>query len=277
MPELPEVETIARDLRGRLPGCVIERVWLSGKPLRLARPVDRRRIERAALGARIDAVRRRGKYLILDLSSGHALLIHLGMSGRLALERSAAPRQPHTHCVLALAGGHDLRFVDPRRFGLLTAYPGAALASSPELRALGPDPLTSEFTPAVLLAALRDTRGADVKTFLVDQRRVAGVGNIYASEALFLARIHPRRPAHSVSAARATRLHAAVREVLESAVQNRGTTLRDYVGPYGWEGENQEKLRVYMREGEPCPRCRARVRRLTQQARSTFYCPRCQR
>src|SRR5262245_54227955 len=159
VPELPEVETIARDLRRHLPGRTVRKVELSGLPLRMARPVDRRRLERAAVGARVDAIRRHGKYLIVDLSSGHALLVHLGMSGRLALEAASAPRARHTHAVFALDGGEELRFVDPRRFGFLAAYPSAALGDSPELRLLGPDPLEPAFTPDVLRAALRATKG----------------------------------------------------------------------------------------------------------------------
>ena len=277
MPELPEVETIARDLRTRLPGRTIHGVELSSLPLRMARPVDRRRLTRAAVGARVEAVRRRGKYLILDLSSAHALLVHLGMSGRLALEADGTERAAHTHAVFVLDHDEELRFVDPRRFGLIAAYPAAALAGSPELRVLGPDPLEAAFTPALLRNALGATKGADIKAFLLDQRRIAGVGNIYASEALFVAGIHPRRRAAGLTFARATRLHAAVRQVLLGAVENRGTTFRDYVGPYGWRGQNQFKLHVYMREGETCHRCGAPIRRITQQARSTFYCGRCQK
>ena len=277
MPELPEVETVARGLRERLVGRAIAGAWLSGKPLRMLVPIDRAALVRATRDARVIAIRRRGKYLLMDLSTGATLLWHLGMSGQLAMASAATPRPAHTHVALALDRAEELRFRDPRRFGWLAIYPQAEVAGSAELRALGPDPLDGSFTPEVLMAALRDTRGCNIKAFLLDQRRIAGVGNIYASEALFVAGIHPRRKAANLTAARAARLHHAIVEVLETAVRNRGTSFRDYVDAEGWLGENQNHLRVFMRAGEPCPRCGARLRKLTQQARSTFYCPQCQR
>ena len=275
MPELPEVETVARGLRERVVGRTIERVWLSGKPLRMLTPIDKKGLERT-IGARIAAVRRRGKYLLMDLASDTTLLWHLGMSGQLSVMAKATPRADHTHVALGLDSGEELRFRDPRRFGWLAIYPRQAVATSAELRALGPDPLDGSFTPDILAAALGATRGCDIKAFLLDQRRVAGVGNIYASEALFVAGIHPRRRASAVRK-RAAALHAAIVEVLATAVKNRGTSFRDYVDAEGWLGENQNHLRVFMRAGEPCPRCGARLRKLTQQARSTFFCPQCQR
>jgi formamidopyrimidine-DNA glycosylase len=277
VPELPEVETVARGLRERLIGRAIAGAWLSGKPLRMLVPIDRAALVRAVRNARVTAVRRRGKYLLMDLSTEATLLWHLGMSGQLALAAAATPRPAHTHVALALDRAEELRFRDPRRFGWLAIYPQAEVAGSAELRALGPDPLDGSFTREVLAAALRATRGANIKAFLLDQRRIAGVGNIYASEALFVAGIHPRRKAASLTVARAARLHDAIVEVLETAVKNRGTSFRDYVDAEGWLGENQNHLRVFMRAGQPCPRCGARLRRLTQQARSTFYCPQCQR
>jgi formamidopyrimidine-DNA glycosylase len=277
VPELPEVETVARGLRERLVGRAIAGAWLSGKPLRMLVPIDRAALVRATRDARVIAIRRRGKYLLMDLSTGATLLWHLGMSGQLAMAPAATPRPAHTHVALALDRAEELRFRDPRRFGWLAIYPQAEVAGSAELRALGPDPLDGSFTPEVLMAALRDTRGCNIKAFLLDQRRIAGVGNIYASEALFVAGIHPRRKAANLTAARAARLHHAIVEVLETAVRNRGTSFRDYVDAEGWLGENQNHLRVFMRVGEPCPRCGARLRKLTQQARSTFYCPQCQR
>lgn len=274
VPELPEVETVARSLR-RLVGRTVARVETSGLPLRA--PVDRRRLRRACEGARVEAVRRVGKYLLLELSRGDVLLAHLGMSGRLLLARDGAPRAAHTHAVFTLDGGGELRFVDPRRFGVLVAYRRDALGKSRELAALGPDPLTGEFTVEALAGSLAASRGVAVKGFLLDQRRVAGLGNIYVSEALFVAGISPRRRADSIGAARAARLHAAIREVLEAAVARRGTSFRDYVDADGAGGENQAHLSVYGRAGEPCHRCKEPIRRLVQAARSTFYCPRCQR
>jgi formamidopyrimidine-DNA glycosylase len=277
MPELPEVETIARDLRRLLVGRHVRNVAISGKPLRMCRPVDGGELERAAKGARVEQVTRRAKYLILRMSSEYVLLVHLGMSGRLAVEPAASPRPRHTHVSLSLDREEELRFVDPRRFGSFLAYPASALEDSDELSVLGPDPLDASFTASALLASLRATHGCDIKAFLLDQRRVAGIGNIYASEALFLAGIHPRARANRLGAARAARLHEAIQKVLAAAIANRGTSFRDYVDAAGERGDNQRQLQVFQRTGQPCPVCGNRLKRLTQQGRSTFYCPRCQR
>jgi formamidopyrimidine-DNA glycosylase len=190
--------------------------------------------------------------------------------------RDGAARPAHTHAVFALEGGGELRYVDARRFGVLAAYRRDAVLRSRELAGLGPDPLTDDFTAGGLAGALAESRVA-VKLFLLDQKRVAGLGNIYVSEALFRAGISPRRRADRIGAARAVELHAAVRAVLEEAVARRGTSFRDYVDADGESGDNQAFLAVYGREGAPCPRCGGAIRRVVQGARSTFYCPRCQR
>jgi formamidopyrimidine-DNA glycosylase len=226
---------------------------------------------------RVCGIARLGKYLLIDFSTGRVLLAHLGMSGRIVIVPRSTAREPHTHAVLRLDSGDDLRYVDPRRFGALAVYPRGAVRASDELRALGPDPLGGGFTPAYLAGALAATRGVAVKSFLLDQRRIAGLGNIYASEVLWVARIAPRRRANQVRGDEVARLHRAVVDVLSAAVARRGTTLRDYVDAGGEGGENQEFLAVYDRAGEPCGECGARVRRIVQGARSTFYCPRCQR
>jgi formamidopyrimidine-DNA glycosylase len=277
MPELPEVETIARGLRTRLPGRSVVAVFTSDKPLRMLQPVDRARLLRAVGDASFAAVERWGKYLLLELSSGWSLLVHLGMTGQLGLAARGEPRAPHTHVVLTLADGEELRFRDPRRFGWIASYPRAELATCAELASLGPDPLADAFSPAALAEALRATRGCSLKAFLLDQRRLAGVGNIYASEALFRAGLHPAMPAHRLGPARAARLFAALRQVLTAAVENRGTSFRDYRDAGGARGENQFHLQVFMRDGQRCLRCGGTIRRITQQARSTFYCPGCQR
>jgi formamidopyrimidine-DNA glycosylase len=277
VPELPEVETVARDLRERLRGRRVTRLECSGLPLRMNKPVPRQRIERAAVGASVRDVWRRAKYIIVAFSSNQALLVHLGMSGRFEVLPVSEPRRPHTHLVFTFGGGEELRFTDPRRFGMVTAYPLGSLDASEELRDLGPDPLdAAAFTPESLADSLKGTQGANIKAFLLDQRRVAGIGNIYACEALYRAGIDPRARARTISRGRATRLHAAIRDVLEQAVQKRGTSFRDYVDSWGRAGENQLALRVFQREGEPCPTCSTPVRRIVQQARSTFFCPRCQ-
>jgi formamidopyrimidine-DNA glycosylase len=205
------------------------------------------------------------------------LLAHLGMSGRFLFADDGAPRPRHTHAVFALEGGGELRYVDARRFGVLRAYRVDEIARAPELAALGPDPLSPAFTVEELARALAASRGVAVKNLLLDQKRVAGLGNIYASEVLFQARISPRRRADRVRGARVAELHQAIRTVLVASVERRGTTFRDYVDADGEGGDNQAHLAVYGRAGEPCVRCGAAVRRLVQGARSTFYCPRCQK
>jgi formamidopyrimidine-DNA glycosylase len=274
MPELPEVETVARSLRPHLVGRRVLGVETSGLPLR--RAVDAEALRAATKGARFDAVERRAKYLLLGLSRGHVVVAHLGMTGRFIVAPQATPRPQHTHVVFRLDGEEELRYVDARRFGVLGVVPRARLDESPELAAVGVDPLTEAFTAAWLTAELAGSR-RDVKQFLLDQGRVAGLGNIYVSEALHVAGISPRRRADQVGPLRAGRLHAAIRNVLVAAVERRGTTLRDYVDADGELGDNQNHLAVYGREGEPCRRCGGRVKRLVQGARSTFYCPGCQR
>ncbi len=289
MPELPEVETLVRSLRGHLVGQVLGQMWWSGLPLRLARPPDLSGIRRVTVGGRVAAVRRRGKYLLIDLTEGSGrsrgptersgrsaarggLVVHLGMSGRLQVVPADAPRAPHTHFVWKVGTARELRFVDPRRFGWVAA--ARDLDGVPELAALGPDPLT-ELDAGRLALALAGSRSA-IKTFLLDQRRVAGLGNIYVCEALFRARVSPGTPARRART-RARELNEAIRAALELGIANRGTTLRDYVDADGAPGDNAAALLVYGREGKPCRVCQAPIRRRVDAARSTFYCPRCQR
>ena len=273
MPELPEVEMVVRTLRPRLVGERITAVETSGLPLR--RPVDRRRLERAAVGARVDGVRRVGKYWLIELSNAHVLVGHLGMSGRLLFADAAAPRPPHTHVVFRLRRGLELRYVDPRRFGVLRAYAAAEAAGSPELAVLGVDPLDAAFTAGWLAEALAGSR-RDIKAFLMDQSRVAGLGNIYVCEALFRAGIAPTRRSDRL-VRRAAALHEAIVAVLAEGIANRGTSFSDYVDAEGQAGGNQRALWVYGRENEACRRCGAPVRRFVQAGRSTFFCRRCQK
>lgn len=274
MPELPEVETIARDLAATVAGRRVRALATSGLPLRLGRAIDLAGMRRIALGRRILRIRRRGKYLLLDLEGrgGPGLLVHLGMSGRLTVARTRDPLPPHTHVRVDLGRSEELRFVDPRRFGWWA--PGQPVDALPELAELGPDPL-AELTAPELAHRMASSR-APIKAFLLDQRRVAGLGNIYVCEALHRAGIDPRTPAGR-AARRATVLFDAIRHALESGIRNRGTTLRDYVDGRGASGRNAAALRVYGREGEPCPICATAVRRRTDGGRSTFYCSSCQR
>jgi formamidopyrimidine-DNA glycosylase len=280
VPELPEVETIARDLAARIVGAQVTKVWGSGLPLRLARAVDLAGLRRVARSRRIAGVTRRAKYLLVEFERARdsagplrpGVLIHLGMSGRLLVEPATTPRPPHTHVAFAFGDGRELRFRDPRRFGWIAA--GAPVDGRPELATLGPDPL-SELDVTGLSARLRGVR-APIKAFLLDQTRVAGLGNIYVCEALHRAGIHPATPAGRARG-RAGPLLAAIRETLEIGIQNRGTTLRDYVDSFGTGGNNAGALLVYGREGRPCPSCGAAIRRRIDAARSTFFCARCQR
>jgi formamidopyrimidine-DNA glycosylase len=274
MPELPEVEMVVRTLRPRLVGQRITKVESSGLPLR--RPIELRALSRACVGARVEAVRRIGKYWLIDLSNDHVLLGHLGMTGRLLFAAARDPREPHTHAVLTLGRGVELRYVDPRRFGVLRTYTQAEAPRSPELSVLGMDPLEPGFTVDHLQAMLDDSR-RDLKAFLMDQGRIAGLGNIYVCEALFHAGLSPLRRANTVGRARGKKLHAAILQVLEAGIANRGTSFSDYVDADGNQGGNQHALWVYGREGEACRNCGARIKRLTQAGRSTFYCPKCQK
>ena len=279
MPELPEVETIVRGLAPLVQGRRIEAVWWSGKGLHLGRKVDLRGLRAVAIGRAIAGVRRRGKYILVDVDAdaqgrdaGAGIIIHLGMTGRLRVQPKAVARVPHTHVVLALAGGDELRFVDARRFGWVT--PGRPLAGDVALAALGPDPLIELDVPT-LAAGLAAAR-TPIKAFLLDQRRIAGLGNIYVAEALFRVGAHPATPARRL-AGRADELLAAVRAVLESGIARRGTTLRDYVDVDGERGDNAAALLVYGRQGEPCFQCGTPIRRRVDSGRATFFCPRCQR
>jgi formamidopyrimidine-DNA glycosylase len=272
MPELPEVETIVRGLRPALRGRKVTGVWTSGLGLHLARAVDARGLRRVAVGRTFVDVRRRGKYITLEVGGDAGVCIHLGMTGRLRVQAAETPRAPHTHVVLALDGGDELRFTDARRFGWVE--PGAPLAALSGLAALGPDPLT-ELDAEALARSLAESR-APIKAFLLDQHRVAGLGNIYVCEALFGVGVHPTTPAHRV-AKRAAALLAEIRETLEGGIARRGTTLRDYVDADGIAGDNAAALRVYGREGEPCFACKAPIRRRVDAGRSTFFCPTCQK
>jgi formamidopyrimidine-DNA glycosylase len=274
MPELPEVETIVRGLAPRLRGRRVESVWWSGERLHLRRKVDVAGLRAVAVGRAIARVRRLGKFILIDVDGDRdtGVLIHLGMTGRLRVEAADGARARHTHVAFRLAGGDELRFVDARRFGWVE--PGRPFAASAALARLGPDPLTA--LDAAGLAAALDGVRAPIKAFLMDQRRIAGLGNIYVAEALFRAGIHPAAPAGRTRK-RAGALLDGIRAALEGGIARRGTTLRDYVDADGRSGENASALLVYGRAGEACPRCGARIKRRVDAGRSTFFCPACQR
>lgn len=284
MPELPEVETIRR---GLLPLVIGRRVVeVTVRERRLRWPIAPAALRRLT-GARLLGVRRRSKYLLVDTDAGVTLLMHLGMSGRIWVSESARPARPHEHVVFKLDDGRDLRFADPRRFGMVDLVPDDRLDRHPRLRGLGPEPIGdaagggADGAMAEVLAERfwRATRRRKkpVKNFLMDTRAVAGVGNIYASESLHRAGIRPARAVGRMARADWGRLVAAVQAVLGEAIEAGGTTLRDFFNAEDEAGYFAVRLRVYDREGKGCPRCRAVVRRKVMAGRSTFYCPGCQR
>jgi formamidopyrimidine-DNA glycosylase len=275
MPELPEVETVRRGLALKMTGRRIVQAELRRPDLR--RPFPPALAARLD-GARIGALGRRGKYILIELDSDGLLLLHLGMSGRITAGREALPDALHDHVVLKLDDGTVVRFNDPRRFGLLDYVKRSEVAQHPLLAELGPEPLDAEFNGAYLAATLAG-KMTPIKSALLDQRIVAGLGNIYTCEALFRAGISPRRVAASIGRRRADRLVAGVRSVLTEAIEAGGSSLRDYVQADGELGYFQHHWAVYGHEGEPCPGCDCGgvVRRITQAGRSTFFCPKRQR
>jgi formamidopyrimidine-DNA glycosylase len=279
MPELPEVETVMRGLRERLEGRTIVRATAHRADLRWPLPKG---LQTRLTGARVTGFRRRGKYILMRLSDGDSVLLHLGMSGRMVLSplRPNLPT-PHEHLVLETDDGWRLGFVDPRRFGSVDLVPTHQEDAHKLLADLGPEPLDPPFSPARLSASLNGKR-TPVKAALLDQKVVAGLGNIYVCEALFRARLSPQRSAHTIPGTRAARLVPAIKDTLSEAIAAGGSSLRDYVQPDGELGYFQHAWKVYGREGEACERCPGRpacpgIRRITQSARSTFYCPRTQR
>jgi formamidopyrimidine-DNA glycosylase len=274
MPELPEVETIRRRLAPVLEGATIERAEIADP--RLTRPVDPALVADALRGERIEALDRRGKYLLWRLSSGRTLVVHLRMTGSLRhASDGELPEDAYRRATLALDTGAAVGYRDVRRFGTWELLDEGHLRPYLDAR-LGPEPLAGSFT-ASRLAALAAGRTTPVKAFLLDQRRIAGVGNIYADEALWRAQIHPLRPAGELSGDELGRLHRALRAVLRKGIERQGSTLRDYVTPDGDGGAMQHEFHVYGRFGEPCDRCGRPIERIVVGGRGTWFCPHCQR
>lgn len=283
MPELPEVETVRRGLAPVLEGRTILRAEVRRPDLR--RPFPPRMAERLT-GATVTGLRRRSKYLLADLSTGEVLLVHLGMSGRMLVSgavlgdfvHAGAAAAPHDHVVLEMAGGARVTFNDARRFGAMDLMAAEDEGRHPLLAHLGPEPLGNGFSEAWLAARLAGRR-MPVKAALLDQRVVAGLGNIYVAEALFRAGISPRRLAGNLGPKRIARLVSAIRDVLAEAIEAGGSSLRDYRQAGGELGYFQHAFRVYGREGRPCVTagCAGTVLRIVQAGRSSFFCPWCQR
>jgi formamidopyrimidine-DNA glycosylase len=279
MPELPEVETVMRGLRARLEGRRIVRAATHRLDLRWPLPLG---LARRLTGARVLGFRRRGKYILMRLDGGDSLLLHLGMSGRMLIERAGRNDVTlHEHLVLETDEGWRVGFVDPRRFGSVDLVPTEQEDTHRLLADLGPEPLDAAFSLASLPQSLAGKR-TPVKAALLDQKIVAGLGNIYVCEALFRAAISPQRSAHTIPGARATRLLPAIKDTLTEAIAAGGSSLRDYVQPDGELGYFQHAWKVYGHEAEPCERCPGKpicqgIKRIVQSGRSTFYCPRMQR
>jgi formamidopyrimidine-DNA glycosylase len=274
VPELPEVETVRRRLEPVLVGRRFDHVEISDP--RLTRPLDPLEVAAELTGERVQAVDRRGKYLIVRFDSGRALLIHLRMTGSLlhAAPGSTPEADPHRRAVVRLEDGSDVIYRDVRRFGTwLLAEPDEL---EPYLDArLGREPLAQAFTTKRLAETLHGRRGP-VKAVILDQRRLAGVGNIYADEALWRARIHPQRPAGELDDAELRALHRGIRAALNAGIARQGATLRDYRTPDGGSGRMQHEFKVYGREGEPCERCGHPIEKIRAAGRGTWFCPSCQ-
>jgi formamidopyrimidine-DNA glycosylase len=272
MPELPEVETVRRRLEPLLVGRRFDGVEILD--LRLTRPEDPLEVAAELVGERVEAVDRRGKYLLIRFESGRVLLVHLRMTGSLLHVAGAPEDDPHRRARIELDDGTELVYRDVRRFGTWSlAEPGE---TEPYLDArLGREPLAQAFTTKRLGEALAGRR-APVKAAILDQRRLAGVGNIYADEALWRARIHPQRPAGELDEGELRALHRGIRAALKAGIARQGATLRDYRTPDGGSGRMQHEFKVYGREGEPCERCGRPIEKTRAAGRGTWFCPNCQ-
>lgn len=283
MPELPEVETVRRGLTPAMEGQIIARAEVNRPDLRW--PFPERMAERLT-GCRVLRLRRRSKYILVDLDRGETLLVHLGMSGRMTVSgdplgqfvRTHPAAQKHDHVVFHMGNGARITFNDPRRFGAMDLLETRTAEQHKLLAVLGPEPLGNDFNETGLIAAFHG-RQSPVKSVLLDQKVVAGLGNIYVCEALYRASLSPRRKAANIAAARVGALVPIIRQVLSEAIDAGGSSLRDFRQADGELGYFQHSFDVYGREGQPCrsPGCSAKIRRITQSGRSSFYCAQCQR
>jgi formamidopyrimidine-DNA glycosylase len=273
VPELPEVETIRRHLAPRVEGRVLERLEILDP--RWCEPAPPRELEEAGAGRLVERVARRGKYLVWELEGDAHLVMHLRMTGNLLLAAKGDSAPPYVRVTFELSGGERVLFTDPRRFGTGVVLLGSEARDEYFAARLGVEPLDPDFTPAALRLLARGRR-APVKAFLLTQERIAGVGNIYADEALFRARIHPLRPVGTLKRPQIEALRDAVVESLQAGIDARGATIDDFRNPDGARGAFQDRFLVYGREGEPCPRCGRPIVKLRAAGRGTYVCERCQ-
>ncbi|HHY09115.1 MAG TPA: DNA-formamidopyrimidine glycosylase [Firmicutes bacterium] len=275
MPELPEVETVRRSLLPVILDKTITGVSVHYK--RILRDISVRDFQTILVNNRFLDLKRRGKYLLFTLTGDWVMVAHLRMTGRLIyVSNREIPQAEHTSAAFDFADGSALRFEDVRKFATLNLVPAVRLQEIGGLHTLGVEPLAKEFTPELLGVMLKKST-AQIKGWLLDQKRIAGLGNIYSDECLFLAGIHPQRPANSLSKQETAKLHEAIVHVLQDAIENQGTTLRDYRTGYGREGSFQNKLLVYGRKEEECPRCGTDLKYKKVVGRTSHYCPRCQK
>jgi len=275
MPELPEVETVVRSLEKNLAGLIITSVnILMPKIIRYPKPEN---FVEQLVGRQIQKkLGRRGKYILIHLSGGLTLVIHLRMTGRLVYCEKDYPVEKHTHVIFHLDNGKQLRFSDIRQFGRMQLVPSAGIEALAGIKDLGPEPLDENFTREYLKKELRRRR-TRIKPLLLDQEFIAGLGNIYADEALFRAKVHPERLAADLNAREVAALHKGIVEVISGGIEHRGTTFRDYVDGEGRSGSFQYHLKVYNREGLPCSRCGSPITRIKVAGRSSYFCPSCQK
>lgn len=274
MPELPEVETVKRSLEPIITGLIIEKAVVNMSKI-IKEPSAEGFISLIA-GKKITGMDRRGKYIIINLKGGYSLVIHLRMTGQLVYKDANQEIVKHTHVILSLSNGQELRYIDQRQFGRLYLLPSSSLQNISGIEFMGVEPLGEDFTKEYFKKELRNKR-TKIKPLLLDQTFIAGIGNIYADEALHQARIHPERSASSLNARDVTRLYNAIQDVLKQGIANRGTSFKDYVDGEGKKGDNQNMLKVYGREKEPCPNCKTLIERKKIGGRSSHYCPRCQK
>ena len=275
MPELPEVETVRRDLEARVIGRTITSAWVSPDAPRLVQLITTDAFCRSLTGLRVAGLRRRGKYLIIDLDDERAWVLHRRMSGNVLYRTSGDPPDDYVRAIFGLDDGHELRWTDLRKFGTMWLVEDATMM----MERLGPEPLEAAFTPQVLRERA-SKRSAPIKSVLLDQTVLAGMGNLYTDEALHYAKIHPLRPANKLKPDDWLRLHAGILQALRMGIEARGsslgTTLRDHINVDGAPGQNQETVQAYGREGEPCYACGSIMRRIRIGGRSSVFCPKCQ-
>jgi formamidopyrimidine-DNA glycosylase len=274
MPELPEVETVRRGLEALVLGKSIERVTVS-LPRIIRMPDDAEQFKLMLQGYTIDAVERRGKYLLFGIGP-FTLVSHLRMEGRYGLYRADEPVEKHTHVIFHFTDGTELRYKDVRQFGTMDLLPRGEYARLPGLASLGPEPLAETFTFEVLYDALKKRRSGKIKVLLLDQTFVAGLGNIYVDEVLFQSGIHPEASGPDLTDEQIRRLHGAIVSVLTQSVELGGSSVKSYVNGYGQEGGMQHQLKVYGRENKPCPNCGTAIVKTRVGGRGTHFCPLCQ-